>query len=255
MNLNILLQSIEYHLTKLSMVLFAAMPFLFLFALILLRRVWLQKKNLQLLRMVHENEVLKARVGTQEQTFRNISNDIHNNIGQRLTLINRLTERIKDRGIDTSDITVMLRDVMADLRHLSHSLGTDILERLGLAAAIQHDINFLNKDNTIKAEFYHPQNNLPVDIDTAILLYRVFQEVIQNVLKHAKADKVSTMIALSDDRLCMTIADDGSGFAPDAAEGHGLSNMRARLKLINGSLRIDKEPGGTALYIIIPLNK
>lgn len=256
MNLfHFLQESVTYRLTRLSIILFCLLPV----AAILLVRSYIRarkhRKNLRLLRSTQEMEILKARIETQEQTFCNISADLHDNIGQRLSLAYFLTTSLTDRGIDTGDIASILRKAIADLRDLSHSLSTNIIAAEGLEAAIKREIGLLNKGNRIKAEFFEPGERVQIDTDKATILYRVFQEAIQNVMKHANAQVVKTAISAELEGLHMTIADDGIGMEPGTVERNGFKNMRARLNLINGNLSIENSPVGTTLFIKIPLDK
>ena len=256
MNLHTFLQvSITYRLTKLSIVLFCLIPVAALLLVGSHFRARKHKKNLRLLRSAQEMEILKARIETQEQTFLNISADLHDNIGQKLSLAYFLATRLADSGIDTGDIPVLLRKAISDMRHLSHSLSGDTIAAEGLQAAIKHEIDLLNKGNLVRAEFFPGSDEVHIHNDKATLLYRVFQEAIQNALKHAKAAIIKTVLGRENNELHMTISDNGAGFAPGAVEGQGLRNMRSRLKLINGTLDIENGPVGTTLFIKIPLDK
>lgn len=256
MNFHYFLQIIvTYRVNRAAIILICSLPFLILLIFLLVRSVRKQKKRLSLLRTTREMEILKARIETQEQTLLNISADLHDNIGQKLSLVYFLSTRLADSGIETGDIPSLLRKAIADLRDLSHSLSGDTIRVEGLQAAIRHEINLLNKGNLLRAEFFPEGDEVEIQTDKATLLYRVFQEAIQNVLKHAKAAVVKIFLSREDNELHMKIADNGIGFDPAAAEGHGLRNMRSRLKLIHGTLDIEKTTVGTTLFIKIPLDK
>lgn len=254
MNLHIFLQyGITYRLTKLSIFLFLCIPVAIIVNIILKRKLRQNNKKLSRIQLQHQNELLRARVETQEQTFRNMSADIHDNIGQQLSNAAFITDGLSDQEPRRDELASIIRKGIRDMRDLSHSLSAKVIADEGLASAIKREFDLLNKGNRIRAQFFQLAEPAELDTETATLLYRVFQEAIQNVMKHAKASIVRAFLCKENDELHMTITDDGTGFSPDAVEGLGLTNMRARLKLINGSLEIENTPGCTTLLIKIPL--
>ena len=218
------------------------------------RYQWEHKKKIFFMQVQHDNEILKVRLETQEQTFQNISAEVHDNIGQQLSLAHFHSERITEAGTDASHITLILRNAIADLRDLSHSLSSENIAELGLPALIKKDLVQLNKGNRIATEYIEQGAPLSLTIDDATLLYRVFQEAIQNVLKHANATKLKVFFIHEAHELKIIVEDNGSGFKQEHGSGYGIENIRLRLKLLRGGLSIDSNEQGSRLLIKIPLN-
>jgi PAS domain S-box-containing protein len=201
-------------------------------------------------------------VEVQETERRNLSAELHDRLGQDLAAINLNLHLIKEQlpvearrrvasGLDDSIALVErtvegVRDVAATLRPL-------VLDDYGLAVAVKsHCEQFAARTGIrITVTEQHPVPRLQADAEMA--LFRITQEALTNVLKHAKAATVRMMFAVDAQSVSLTIADDGCGFAADARADHridglGLLIMQERLHAVGGSLRIESRPGaGTSV--------
>ncbi len=216
------------------------------------QRKWLTKKQLFLLQVQHDNDMLRARVETQEETFRHISAEVHDNIGQQLSLAHFHAERLEEQAAEPGQITSIIRRAIADLRDLSHSLSAEVISDEGLPAAIRKDISKLNRGGNLHAEFIMIAGDIHLPKDTAIILYRVFQEAIQNMLKHSKADKLKVFMNRENGELQLGIVDNGKGIPANTPDGNGFKNMKARLKLLGGNFSVETHEHGTSLMISTP---
>jgi signal transduction histidine kinase len=203
-------------------------------------------------------------ITAQEEERKRIARELHDSTSQALTSLliglRSLADRYRlpDLKQQVDDLRGIVGQVLNDLHALARQLRPSVLDDLGLAAALQRyvadcrarskltiDLALIGLDNV---------RLMPV-VETA--LYRIVQEALTNVIRHAHATTASVVIERRSDRVRAIIEDDGCGFDPDNihGDGHlGLNGIRERAELLNGQLIIESAPGhGTTLYVEIPL--
>lgn len=200
-------------------------------------------------------------VEVQERERTRWSRELHDGTGQMLVSAKLLVESALQE-IDTAPeqaaerlLRALLRiaDVSAELRRISHTLRPHALDSLGLAAALQQLAVTFSADTGLDCGVTFSgerQQTIPADVATAF--YRVAQEALANVRKHANAAAVDIELALRADGIRMIIVDDGDGFdvaavVSSAASGIGLRNLRERLASVGGWFEIHSRPGRTSL--------
>lgn len=204
------------------------------------------------LKVEADNRVLRAQVETQEQTFQNLSKEIHDDIGQKLSLMKMY---ISHPNIDTrNEVPEMMSEVICQLRDMSKSLSADIVRKDGLYEAILQDIEKLNDKELIQATLQRSQIFHFLSDGWEIVVYRIYQEAVHNVLKHAEASKLMVRLDYEKDHLLMRISDNGKGFNPQNGSGQGLRNMASRAKTLGGSSNIHSNENGTHLIFNLPYN-
>lgn len=228
-----------------------------------------QKKQLQYLserkqlRADYEKEILESRLEIQEQTMKSIAQEVHDNIGQVLSVaklnlnminIDEPAPVIRDK---INDISELMRKAIQDLRDLSKSLHSDVIAERGLLKAIENEVEILKKTGaytitlSIEGSHYH----LPEQKE--LILFRVFQESINNIIKHAGASVIDAQISFFMHQLVLRIRDNGQGFDPatiDTAKGLGLRNIINRTQIIGAYYLINSYPGdGTEIKITLPV--
>ena len=206
--------------------------------------------------------LLQAQLEIQEQTHQHIGKELHDNLGQVASLIkinlNTLklsdTEKEVTKLADTKDL---LRQMIADIKSLSVSLGADRLTQSGLIKAIETDIERINKTDEFTASLQIDGAIPVIGNDTAIILYRMVQEVLNNMVKHSKATQINCVIRFSENLLTLVLSDNGVGFNMDEklnGGGAGLRNLQNRARLINAQFNTQTSPGaGTKISIQLPL--
>jgi hypothetical protein len=208
-----------------------------------------------------EKELLKTRLEIQEQTFQYISRDIHDNIGQFISLaklqlntldFNQLASA-KNKIADSADL---LTQALDDLRDLSRSLSSDLIRSNGLEAAIESQIAYLKKLGVVEVRFAVKGENRFMDEQTEIFILRIIQEAINNIVRHSDAHKVNVLLSYEQSQLSLSVEDDGMGFDPSAAinpKSAGIHNMTKRAGLIGATLDIHSTPGeGTTVNLSVP---
>jgi len=203
-----------------------------------------------------ELEKLQSQLEIQEQTLKNISGEIHDNIGQILSLVGLQLNTLPTSDEEKLENTIGLLDkAIGDLRDLSKSLDTDRIGNIGIVEAVRQDLSLLEKTGKYKTSFSIETDYTALPAGKIIILYRIIQEVINNIIKHAKADTVSIRIHGNDDYDSLTITDNGIGFLNDdlLSKGLGLNNITNRAALIGGRATIESVLNqGTSITFTIP---
>jgi signal transduction histidine kinase len=211
-------------------------------------------------------ELLRKVISTQETERRHLARELHDHLGQQLVALRLNLETIKGqawgreqlRG-EVERMEVVVRQLDSDLDYLAWGLRPALLDQLGLAAALEQFVREWSGHARVEAEF-HTSGLGGVEFlpEVGINVYRVAQEALNNVQKHAAADSVSVLLERRDGHALLIVEDDGKGFDYDGAAeggGMGLVNMRERASLIGGTLEIETSPGeGTTLYVRVPIS-
>ncbi len=206
--------------------------------------------------------LLQSQLEIQEQTLKNISQEIHDNIGQALTLAKLNLNTMPDAREAQQEKIITTKDIISkaigDLRDLSRSLNTDYIADMGLQKAIEYELDLISKSGTIKATLKKEGISFRTDKQKDLILFRIVQETLNNIIKHADAKTIHANLTYQDDKLVLSITDDGKGFEMSAKEsdnenGLGLRNMHNRAKLIGAVFSISSLPGkGTEVKVILP---
>ncbi|MFO0852035.1 MAG: ABC transporter substrate binding protein [Gemmataceae bacterium] len=201
----------------------------------------------------------------QEGERRRIARELHDDLNQRLALLaleldllgQKPPATATETATRTQELADQVRELASAVHDLSHRLHPSKLEHLGLVAAIASLCKELTQCHGLEVRFTHQSEPRAVPPDTALCLYRITQEALQNVVKHSGSRRVVVELNGTMDRLHLQVTDDGIGFDPDAAEcrdGLGLVSMRERLNLIGGELVIESRPSaGARIDVHVPL--
>lgn len=209
---------------------------------------------------------LAARLLTaQEEERRRISRDLHDDINQRLAMLVVQAESLEsslppsagDCSKELRSIQDRLTELSDDVRHLAYQFHPSILDDLGLTVALQRLVDECAARANLQGTFDVSPSPPTVPQPVATCLYRIAQESLANVMKHARANKVIVSLASTADAITLTVQDDGVGFdTQQLANGHrglGLISMAERLRLVRGTVTIDSIPHqGTRLSIKVP---
>jgi PAS domain S-box-containing protein len=213
-------------------------------------------------------EELRALAGSlidaQEEERRRIARDLHDDLSQRLAVLrfglSKLRGSLSDTSLGELDrLDLQVETLARDVRRLSHKLHPAILDDLGLGAALRRLAEEFSEARPIAVTFI--ERDVPQDLPTAVsaALYRVAQEALRNIGKHAAADPIVLSLVGEDGELHLGIVDSGPGFDVTAVRGRGglgIISMQERLRLIGGVVQIESIPGqGTTVLARVPLTK
>jgi signal transduction histidine kinase len=208
----------------------------------------------------HETEMLQSQLEIQEQTFSNISREIHDNIGQKLTLVklrmNTLKIHDEEQGNNVAESVRILGEVISDLSDLSRSISSEMIMQNGLLKAIEFEVAQLKKSDLFNIELTVQGEPVFLEINKELSLFRVIQESLNNIIKHAKASLIRLEFTYRSDFLFISITDNGQGFDPLApgVTGSGLRNMRKRAESLEGEFKVNSiTQKGTSINIKIPI--
>jgi two-component system NarL family sensor kinase len=228
-----------------------------------------QKVNMQneivLVKEVHQRTMLSTQLEIQEQTFSHISREIHDHVGQRLTLARFYLSSMSDKDQRTvltlSDTaSQLIGEAITDLKQLSRSLTSSLIEDNGLLFALEQETERISRLVNWKLTLSVNGDSKFISTDSELIIFRIVQEALQNIIKYAKPENVNIDFVFTQTEVALTIVDDGIGFDPSLLNQNtsgksGLVNMKKRSLLLNGTMNIDSSPGhGTKLSFIFPLN-
>ena len=226
-----------------------------------------RKKHLQEKRVLEINfqqTLLQTQLEIQEQTLKNISQEIHDNIGQALSLaklnLNTMPptndEALQQKILNSKEL---VSKAITDLRDLSRSLDTDYVQEMGLQRAIEYELEMIRKTGIIETNLFVEGSMFRLQKQNELILFRIVQETLNNILKHANAKSINVNINYSN-AFTLIIKDDGKGLNLDPLSeeknnnfGLGIRNMHSRAKLIGADFSLTSQPGqGTEVKIVLP---
>jgi len=203
-----------------------------------------------------EAELLRSQLEIQEQTLRTISQEIHDNIGQVLSLaklqLYSMQNNYKEAGIQAT--TELIGRAINDLRDLSKSLNPDRIADIGLMESIRHELQLLQKTNMMETVFDVKGAMQRLPPEKEIIVFRIFQELMNNTIRHSQATVMNVALEHSSNQLVLSLKDNGKGFNVDVQKGIGLSGMQNRAAMIAATLKIDSIlDKGTITSLTVPV--
>jgi two-component system, chemotaxis family, CheB/CheR fusion protein len=216
-----------------------------------------EETNIQL-RLTQQKEILKAVLQTQEAERKRISEALHNGLGQLLYAAKLNLDHLEPKQAGHKEVkeqvNKLLDQAIASTRSISFELTPSILRDFGLKTAIEELVSRLESPS-LKITYDLDGLDERLDELIEISLYRIIQELLNNVMKHAGATEAHIELENKKDQIYLRVQDNGSGFKEDKTaigKGLGLSSMRNRVKLLEGKLKVDSRPGkGTGIEIIL----
>jgi PAS domain S-box-containing protein len=206
-------------------------------------------------------------IGAQEDERRRLARELHDDLSQRLAFLAIETGKWQ-KQLDTVPATMqeelrMLHEQLVtlatDVHALSHQLHSTILDDLGLVDALRAECTAVTQRDGVTVSFEAVHVPTVLSRDVALCLYRILQEGLRNVVKHAHAERVEVGLRWQEEGLELTIHDSGVGFVPEQIRGKaglGLASMAERVRLLHGSFALVSHPGhGTTITAQVPLGK
>lgn len=230
------------------------------------RRQKRQEQEIVNMKDQYEKEALRSQLEIQENTFKTIGQELHDNIGQMLSVVklslsalplekeHKATEMVKGSQ-------EVLNKAIIDLSHLTKSLHTERIIDVGLPESIRAELLAVKRAGLIKVFFKVIGEEFFFDEQKSIFLFRIFQETLNNALKHAGATEISVSLSYLPDHFILEIKDNGVGFnlsdkkgSGASSSGVGLRSLFNRASIINADISIDSKLGsGTKVLIKLSL--
>ncbi len=197
-----------------------------------------------------EKEMAEAQIEIREETLRNISWELHDNIGQLLTLAKIQMQHASPENID--EITETITKSLTEIRALSKSINPDFINSIELKEALKLEVERFNRLNYIESSLIVTGEEKVINPKHGIIIFRILQEFFSNTIKHSKGSKLEVFFNYKEDSIEIIAKDNGVGFEMKRIryKGIGLRNIKARAKLINAEAKLKSEPEkGTSLII------
>ena len=232
------------------------------------RRQHKQEREIINIKEQYQKEFLNSQLEMQEDTMKQIGEELHDNIKQQLLVVSMALGFLPIDNDDPMFETIQeskneINRIITDIAQLSHSLHSDRILQIGLLDSLESEAERLKRIKTLAVNYSCLVRNNYFDGQTNTFIFRIVQEILQNILKHARASKVDIQVYDKDSTsFVIRIQDNGVGFDPKGSDfqskphGIGLTNMFNRAKLIKATVEIDSEIGkGTTVSLILPIPK
>jgi signal transduction histidine kinase len=205
---------------------------------------------------------LKARnlIDAQEQERARIGRELHDDINQRLALLAIELGQLQEHPVDVASRVQQIRqridEISRDVQSLSHDLHPSKLEYLGVVAGMRSWCNEFAERQGMEIDFETDvSSRIPAEV--GVCLFRVLQESLHNAAKHSGVKHIGVRLAERSYAVHLMVSDSGTGFDLEPAmlgKGLGLTSMRERVRLVNGTITIESKPmGGTTIHVRVPL--
>ncbi|MGX7666364.1 sensor histidine kinase [Flavobacterium pedocola] len=210
--------------------------------------------------LLFQSELTKSKVEIKEQTLTNVSRDLHDNIGQILSValmqMNILISSEEDCSKESlKDIKELINKSLSEIRILTKLINGDITIRSNFIESVSEDLNRISKLKKMHCNLDIKGEVQKIDKEHETIIYRILQEAISNILKHSQSESILMEILFNQTNCEIKIIDLGKGFdCTTCSAGSGIINMKKRAELIGAILSISSEPGkGSKLIIDYPI--
>lgn len=249
-----------------TIILFNIFFVLFVVAVIIYIRKYKQRKReyineIEIKNEIHKRELLATQLEIQQATMQQIGRELHDNIGQKLTLVSLYTQQLlyENKVPEVSEridqVSQIINQSLQDLRSLSKTLTDDNINQKEIVTLIQEEVDNTNAFQRCHITFEHNFEQLDLGFVHKNVLLRITQEFIQNSIKHARCKNIFINLNTSENILWeLNLRDDGIGFdsSQTTSNGIGLTNMKNRAAIIGADFNFEsKENIGTSLNIIL----
>ena len=232
------------------------------------RRKFQYRQKLQQLNEQQQNQLIKAAVRSEEIASHRISEELHDEVGALLSATKLYMGHIEPEGLDAKSKGLLtktlelLDDSITKVRSISHNLHSAILKELGLNEAIRSFFQKIGQgaslETIVELDFVYQTGNPENDIS----IYRIIQELCNNIIKHGKATRLKIYSTAKNEELIFTLNHNGNGLSQEAFErlrfqsnGLGLKNIQNRIILLKGAIQFESEPDNHSIVLTIPLIK
>ena len=198
-------------------------------------------------------ELAQQLISMQENIFRSISRDLHDDFGQILTAIGVMLQRSSRQAGDLLEVREIVQSALEKVRALSHALHPVALDEVGFESALDTWLPRFEGQSGLAISYQKTGEGRELDRETTVHLYRVTQEALNNVAKHSGSKRATVRLQFSADSVILEIEDDGIGIGNGEKRGLGLVSMRERTEMMKGRIEISRgEAGGTLVRVTVP---
>ncbi|MCJ7446479.1 MAG: histidine kinase [Bacteroidales bacterium] len=235
--------------------------FMIIVGVVLIREIFYSLKRAETDRTRTEKRVLNAIINTEENERKRFAKDLHDGLGPLLSTVKMSLSSLTARISDPSDKVILnntnhlVNEAISTIKDVSNNLSPHILSNFGLASAIGAFTTKINQTKTVEIDFKSNMENLRLENDKEVVMYRAVCELINNAIKHSGASRIEIELNKHEKFVTLQFYDNGRGFDTstlnnDDTKGMGLSNIETRVKTVEGVFILESNPGkGTSAFI------
>ncbi|MBN2635036.1 MAG: sensor histidine kinase [Prolixibacteraceae bacterium] len=247
-----------YYIGTFAMILLAVA--IFFFFITYQKRLLKKQLEINEVKAAQQEQLLQNTILAQEKERRRVARDLHDEVGAMLSVVKLNVGRLEKKMIESSakelvvETKTYLDDVITQVRRISRALLPPSLEKFGLFNAIEELGRWVNKSEIINVECLLIGKQYRLDTEKELALFRIVQELINNSLKHAAANKITVVLRYSPNLLCVNYQDNGIGFDLEEkiSTGLGLKNLESRTQLLKAKFKMKSKPGaGTSAILCL----
>ena len=243
------------------LIVFSIIAFALALTVILLFAIFQKRKN-KLVRIQQETEnkfkeeIIETQIEIREETLRNISWELHDNIGQLLTLAKIQLNEADETCGNVSEASETISECLKELRNLSKLINPDTFSRLTLIEALKMEIQRFNRMKYLETTLEYNQETFELNTKVETIIFRMLQEFFTNTIKHSKATQLIVKLTYTEETLEIKAEDNGVGFdVSQLSRGIGLSNIKNRAKIIGAKAIIESKKGKGTQFLLTYKNK
>lgn len=231
------------------------------------KKKWLLQKQMSQLKVSQQNMLIEGAIKSEETERHRIAEQLHDEVGAILSSVRLHFSNIKTHSMDTGDhqlydkSKILLDDAIQKVRGISHNLHSTLLKEFGLNDAVSHFISKTVQGTLIQTEVELDERSIILNPQTDIGIYRIIQELLNNILKHAKATSIKVSSTVMNNILCYKIGYNGEGLSQEEFEilrykpdGLGLKNIMNRIIFLKGNIHYEKTPDENSISLLIPIS-
>ena len=241
----------------------AAMLFLaigiIVFIVVYQRKMFAKQNQISKIRLENQEKLIKAEIDTKEREQRRIAQELHDDIGASLSSMRFIVGKMDPKLEGVKELGATVSRSTQSVRRISNDLLPHVLEELSIKEALG---NLVNNLECIPIDFTYTSDDNDysfLEKDVQLAMFRIVQELINNIMKYAEAKNVTINLSRSNEGIMIVVSDDGNGNIPEQytlkhPRTLGLKNIQSRVQYIGGSIKREKNPQrGTKVTIIKPL--
>ncbi len=210
----------------------------------------------------YESAILNSQIEVQAQTLQQVSEELHDNIGQMLSSVILHIEVLGRKAIpevktQAEQTRLLVQEVSEQVRHISRSISPQHIENFGLKDTIQYHADRINRIGVIKIDFKTEGEIREFNPKTELVMFRMVQELMNNAIKHSECENIFIKLKFENERLLISVNDDGKGFDKSQIlknkqfkDGSGLQALEKKARFINCSLTFTSNDKGTKVTLI-----
>jgi signal transduction histidine kinase len=237
--------------------------FMIIVGVILIRELFSSLKRADIDRMKSEKRVISAIINTEENERKRFAKDLHDGLGPLMSTVKMSLSALEERISDPTDTVILnntnhlVNEAISTLRDISNNLSPHVLSNFGLSSALSAFIAKINQTKAIGVDFKSNMENLRLESEKEVVMYRTACELINNSIRHSGASRIEIELNKHEKFITLQFYDNGRGFDTasldkEDTKGMGLSNIETRVKSVDGVFILESTPGkGTSALIKI----